>query len=220
MFEKILLKNAEKPDAHGIEAYEAAGGYQALAKVLREFSPDGLIQLVKDSNLKGRGGAGFPTGVKWGFVPKDSDKPKYLCCNADESEPGTFKDRVIMEGDPHMTLEGMALASYAIGAEVAYLYIRGEFVLCIERLETALDEAYRKDVESDIGDVRNLAKNGRWGGACTAAAFLEAFIDEKRTWAHMDIAGTAYLKSDNDLGPKGATGVGVRILEEFVKNYK
>ena len=144
MFEKVLLKNAEKPDAHGIEAYEAAGGYQALAKVLREFSPDGLIQLVKDSNLKGRGGAGFPTGLKWGFVPKDSDKPKYLCCNADESEPGTFKDRVIMEGDPHMMLEGMALASYAIGAEVAYLYIRGEFVLCIERLETALDEAYRK----------------------------------------------------------------------------
>mgnify|MGYP000344890487 CR=1 FL=1 len=144
MFEKVLLKNAEKPDAHGIEAYEAAGGYQALAKVLREFSPDGLIQLVKDSNLKGRGGAGFPTGLKWGFVPKDSDKPKYLCCNADESEPGTFKDRVIMEGDPHMMLEGMALASYAIGAEVAYLYIRGEYVLCIERLETALDEAYRK----------------------------------------------------------------------------
>jgi NADH-quinone oxidoreductase subunit F len=144
MFEKVLLKNAEKPDAHGIEAYEAAGGYQALAKVLGEFGPDDLIQLVKDSNLKGRGGAGFPTGVKWSFVPKDSDKPKYLCCNADESEPGTFKDRVIMEGDPHMMLEGMALASYAIGAEIAYLYIRGEYVLCIERLETALAEAYGK----------------------------------------------------------------------------
>ena len=100
--------------------------------------------MVKDSNLKGRGGAGFPTGVKWGFVLKDSDKPKYLCCNADESEPGTFKDRVLMEGDPHMMLEGMALASYAIGAEIAYLYIRGEYVLSIERLETALDEAYRK----------------------------------------------------------------------------
>ncbi len=109
MFEKVLLKNAEKPDAHGIKAYEAAGGYQALAKVVRELSPDGLIELVKDSNLRGRGGAGFPTGLKWGFVPKDSDKPKYLCCNADESEPGTFKDRVIMEGDPHMMLEGMAL---------------------------------------------------------------------------------------------------------------
>ena len=144
MFEKVLLKNAERPDAHGIEAYEAASGYRALAKVLRELGSEDLIQLVKDSNLKGRGGAGFPTGVKWGFVPKDSDKPKYLCCNADESEPGTFKDRVIMEGDPHMMLEGMVLASYAIGAEVAYLYVRGEYVLCIERLEAALEEAYAK----------------------------------------------------------------------------
>ena len=125
MSEKIILKNAETPGTHGIEAYEAAGGYQALTKVLRETSPEDLIQLVKDSNLKGRGGAGFPTGVKWGFVPKETDKPKYLCCNADESEPGTFKDRVIMEGDPHMMLEGMALASYAIGAETAYIYIRG-----------------------------------------------------------------------------------------------
>ena len=117
MFDKVLLKNAEIPNAHGIGAYEAAGGYRALATVLHEYSPDELIQLVKDSNLRGRGGAGFPTGVKWGFVPKDPALEKYLCCNADESEPGTFKDRVIMEKDPHQMIEGMVIGAYAIGAQ-------------------------------------------------------------------------------------------------------
>ncbi len=144
MFDKVLLKNIETPNAHGIEAYEAAGGYQALATTLREYQPDDVIQLVKDSNLRGRGGAGFPTGVKWSFVPKNHAKENYLCCNADESEPGTFKDRVIMEKDPHQMIEGMAISAYAIGATKAYIYIRGEYVLCIERLEAALSEAYRK----------------------------------------------------------------------------
>ncbi len=144
MFDKVLLKNADVPNAHGIEAYEAAGGYRAWATVLHEYRPDDLIQLVKDSNLRGRGGAGFPTGVKFGFVPKDPALQKYLCCNADESEPGTFKDRVIMEKDPHLMIEGMAIGAYAIGAEKAYIYIRGEYVLSIERTEAALKEAYRK----------------------------------------------------------------------------
>ncbi len=144
MFEKVLLKNTDNPDGHRIEAYEATGGYRALAKILREYEPDELIQLVKDSNLRGRGGAGFPTGVKWGFVPKDPTRKKYLCCNADEGEPGTFKDRIIMEKDPHQMIEGLAITAYAIGAATAYIYIRGEFVLSIERTEAALDEAYRK----------------------------------------------------------------------------
>jgi NADH-quinone oxidoreductase subunit F len=144
MFDKVLLKNTDVPNAHEIGAYEAAGGYRALATVLREYRPDDLIQLVKDSNLRGRGGAGFPTGVKWGFVPKDPAVEKYLCCNADESEPGTFKDRLIMEKEPHQMIEGMAIGAYAIGAEKAYIYIRGEYVLSIERTEAALKEAYRK----------------------------------------------------------------------------
>ncbi len=144
MYEKVLLKNSEKPNAHGIEAYEAAGGYQALARALHDYQPDELIELVKDSNLRGRGGAGFPTGLKWSFVPKDPGKPKYLCCNADESEPGTFKDRVLMEKDPHQMIEGMAIGAYAIGAEHAYIYIRGEYGLSIERTEAALEEAYRQ----------------------------------------------------------------------------
>jgi NADH-quinone oxidoreductase subunit F len=158
MFDKVLLKNTETPNAHAIEAYEAAGGYQALATALREYQPDDLIQLVKDSNLRGRGGAGFPTGMKWGFVPKDPALEKYLCCNADESEPGTFKDRVIMEKDPHQMIEGMAISAYAIGAEKAYIYIRGEYGLSIERTETALKEAYRKGYlgEGVLGTDFNL----------------------------------------------------------------
>ena len=144
MTEKVLLKNAKTPDSHGIVAYEASGGYQALATVLRDYQPDELIELVKDSGLKGRGGAGFATGVKWSFVPKDPALKKYLCCNADEGEPGTFKDRAIMEKDPHQMIEGMILCAYAIGAETAYIYIRGEYTLSTKRLEAALKEAYDK----------------------------------------------------------------------------
>jgi len=144
MFEPVLLKNIDVPDSHLLSAYEIGGGYQALAKVLREYTPDAVIDLVKQSNLRGRGGAGFPTGMKWSFVPKRGDKPKYLCCNADEGEPGTFKDRIIMERDPHQLIEGLAVSAYAIGAEIAYVYIRGEYVTAIRRLERAIAEACEK----------------------------------------------------------------------------
>ncbi len=144
MFEPILLKNVDVQDGHLLSTYEAGGGYQALAKVLRGYTPDEVIDLVKQSNLRGRGGAGFPTGMKWSFVPKRVDKPKYLCCNADEGEPGTFKDRIIMERDPHQLIEGLAVSAYAIGAEIAYVYIRGEYVTAIRRLEQAIAEASAK----------------------------------------------------------------------------
>ena len=123
--------------------YERTGGYQALKKVLGKVSPPDVTQLVIKSGLRGRGGAGFPTGVKWGFLPKDYQGPRYLCCNADESEPGTFKDRQLIERDPHQMLEGIVLACYAIGAETAYIYIRGEFVLGARILEEAIGEARR-----------------------------------------------------------------------------
>ena len=144
MFEPVLLRNMDVADGHLLSTYEAGGGYQALAKALREHTPDDIIGLVKESNLRGRGGAGFPTGMKWSFVPKRAGKPKYLCCNADEGEPGTFKDRIIMERDPHQLVEGMAISAYAIGAETAYVYVRGEYVLAIERLEQAIAEARAK----------------------------------------------------------------------------
>ena len=141
-FEKILLKNMEQPGYTGsLAEYEQSGGYQALKKVLGRVPPDDIIETVKQSGLRGRGGAGFPTGVKWGFIPKDHPGPKYLCCNADESEPGTFKDRQLMERDPHQVLEGMAIACYAIGARTAYIYIRGEFRLGATILEHAIAEA-------------------------------------------------------------------------------
>lgn len=141
-FEPILLKNMQQPGYSGsLAEYERAGGYQALKKVLAGVPPDEVIDLVKKSGLRGRGGAGFPTGVKWAFIPKDHPGPKYLCCNADESEPGTFKDRQLMERDPHQVLEGMAIACYAIGAQTAYIYIRGEFRLGAKILERAIAEA-------------------------------------------------------------------------------
>ncbi len=141
MFEPVLLRNVDVPDGHLLSTYQAGGGYRALRKALGEYTPDEIVELVKESNLRGRGGAGFPTGMKWSFVPKAAGKPKYLCCNADEGEPGTFKDRIIMERDPHQLIEGLAVSAYAIGAETAYVYIRGEYVTAIRRMEQAIAEA-------------------------------------------------------------------------------
>lgn len=141
-YEKILLKNMEQPGYTGsLQDYEKNDGYQAYRKVLGGVAPSDIIEAVKQSGLRGRGGAGFPTGVKWSFIPKDHPGPKFLCCNADESEPGTFKDRQLMERDPHQVLEGMAITCYTIGAETAYIYIRGEFWLGAQILDRAIEEA-------------------------------------------------------------------------------
>ena len=141
-FEKILTKNMSNPAYTGsLQDYERTGGYQALRKVLAGVPQKDIVEMVKKSGLRGRGGAGFPTGVKWSFLPKDYQGPKYLCCNADESEPGTFKDRQLMERDPHQMLEGMAITCYAIGAETSYIYIRGEFRVGAQILERAIEEA-------------------------------------------------------------------------------
>ncbi|TPW05703.1 MAG: NADH-quinone oxidoreductase subunit F [bacterium] len=128
-FPLILTKNMHRPDSHTLAAYAGSGGYNSWKKTLKELTPDQVIATVKDSGLRGRGGAGFPCGMKWSFVPRQSEKPKYLACNADESEPGTFKDRMLMTRDPHMLIEGMAIASFAIDCHLAFIYIRGEFAL-------------------------------------------------------------------------------------------
>ena len=142
--ERVLTKHI-KPDLafRDVSAYEGTGGYQAASKALR-LSPDEITEMVKKANLRGRGGAGFLTGLKWSFVPmgEDAPHPKYLVANADEMEPGTFKDRLLMEGDPHQLIEGMIVAAYAIQADVAYIFLRGEYKLSAERLERALAEAY------------------------------------------------------------------------------
>ncbi len=138
---RIVLKNSGIINPESIEDYLGVGGYEALEKALFKMKPEDVIEQVKKSKLRGRGGAGFPTGLKWSFTAPLKDYPKYLIINADEGEPGTFKDRLIMEGDPHHLLEGIIISAYAIGANKAYIYIRGEYALSIERLEKAIAQA-------------------------------------------------------------------------------
>jgi len=143
--------SAEKPltgnmrtDGEALDrsAYERAGGYGALRKALRDMTPEAVTNEVKDSNLRGRGGAGFPAGLKWSFVPKNADHPRYLVANGDEMEPGTFKDRLLLERDPHQLIEGMILAGYATGTDVAYIFLRGEYKLAARTVAKAIAEAY------------------------------------------------------------------------------
>ncbi len=138
---RIVLERAGIIDPTNIEDYLLHNGYEALGKVLSEMTPAQVIDEVKASGLRGRGGAGFPTGLKWGFVAKAEGAKKYVVCNADESEPGTFKDRVVLEGDPHSIIEAMLIAAYAVGADEGYIYVRGEYVLAQERLRTAIRQA-------------------------------------------------------------------------------
>ena len=137
---RVMLKYADDPEQPTLAGYRKNGGYKALEKALKSMTPDQVTEEVLASGLRGRGGAGFPTGRKWQFVP-ETDKPKYLAVNADESEPGTCKDRQIMELDPHQMLEGSLLCCYAIGAETAYIYIRGEYPHSIKATERAIEEA-------------------------------------------------------------------------------
>lgn len=128
----------------GYEAYRKHGGYRSVEKALKTMTPEEVVEEVKKSGLRGRGGAGFPTGMKWSFLAKPEGVPRYLCCNADESEPGTFKDRYLMEKIPHLLIEGMITSSYALGANQSYIYIRGEYSWVVFILERAIAEAYAK----------------------------------------------------------------------------
>jgi NADH-quinone oxidoreductase subunit F len=142
LFDPILTKHAKTPNGHTLEFYVEHGGYAGLKKALA-LSPAEITDQVKKSGLRGRGGAGFPTGMKWGFVPQDSPKPKYLCINADESEPGTFKDHVLLERNPHLLFEGSVISCRAFGAKTCYIYIRGEFFHMQHVLEAELAKAYK-----------------------------------------------------------------------------
>ncbi len=139
---RIALRNCGVIDPENIEEYIGTGGYEALGKVLTEMSPDEVIQTITDSGLRGRGGAGFPTGVKWKFASGNrGNVQKYVCCNADEGDPGAFMDRSVLEGDPHVVLEAMAIAGYAIGADQGYIYVRAEYPIAVQRLQIALKQA-------------------------------------------------------------------------------
>ena len=141
---RLLLEHVDIPGIDGIEVYVKHGGYASLEKALKKMSPEDVLEEVKKSGLRGRGGAGFPTGMKWSFLAKPEGVPRYLVCNADESEPGTFKDRYLMEKLPHLLIEGMILSSFALGANQSYIYIRGEFMYVLNILEKAIAEAYAK----------------------------------------------------------------------------
>ena len=143
LVDPILTKYVREPNCYTLDFYLKHEGYEGLRKALA-MTPAQVIDLVKASGLKGRGGAGFPAGMKWQFVVKDTPKPKYIVCNADESEPGTFKDHLLMERNPHLLFEGCLIACHAIGAKVAYIYIRGEFLHVQQVLEQQLEEAYKK----------------------------------------------------------------------------
>ncbi|MEC9488105.1 MAG: NADH-quinone oxidoreductase subunit NuoF [Halanaerobium sp.] len=136
---RVVLRHCGQINPEEIEDYISQGGYEMLGKVVTEYEPEDVIEIIKESGLRGRGGAGFPTGVKWGLTAPG--EKKYLICNADEGEPGTFKDRLILEGDPHSVLEGMAIAAYAVGADEGYIYIRGEYPISIERIQRAIKQA-------------------------------------------------------------------------------
>jgi NADH-quinone oxidoreductase subunit F len=157
MFDPVLTRNIHRPGSEKITTYMEHGGYQATRLALNK-SPDELIQMVKASGLRGRGGAGFPAGIKWGFMPKGTDIPKVVAVNTDEGEPGTFKDREIVEQDPHQVIEGVVIAAYAVGASRAYVYIRGEFFLGVKRWIKAIADAYEYGYlgENILGSGLNL----------------------------------------------------------------
>ncbi|TRZ84134.1 MAG: NADH oxidoreductase (quinone) subunit F [Streptomycetaceae bacterium] len=150
----VLSAHWDEKDSFTIAAYKRHGGYKAAAKALK-MEPDAVIQLVKDSGLRGRGGAGFPTGMKWGFIPQGDNKDHYLVVNADESEPGTCKDMPLLMANPHVLIEGMIIASYAIRAKYAFVYVRGEVAHVVRRLQQAIEDAY---AAGHIG--KNIFKSG------------------------------------------------------------
>ena len=144
MENKILLANIETPDFGKFETFRKQGGYAAVEKALKTMSPENVVDEVKKSGLRGRGGAGFPTGMKWSFIDKSTNNPRYLLCNADEGEPGTFKDHYLILKNPHLLIEGMILSSFALGANTAYIFLRGEWFYLMKILDQAIEEAYAK----------------------------------------------------------------------------
>src|SRR3989442_1762648 len=225
-----------RPGGEGaaIAAYEKAGGYEALRKALAGMTPQEVTKLVTESNLRGRGGAGFPTGPKWSFVPMGSDapRPKYLVANADEMEPGTFKDRLLMEEDPHQLIEGMLLAAYAIKADVAYIFLRWEYRLAERRLRRAIAEAFEAgylgrnilgsgwdlDMFVHISAGRSMCgeETGLLPGGASTDFLVEEHLDVKMDFASIARAGSrlgtgTMIVLDDRTCPVGM----VQNLEEF-----
>jgi NADH-quinone oxidoreductase subunit F len=187
-FEPVLLRRIAKKASPLLDAYRADGGYRALEKVAREMAPEQVIGVVKDSGLRGRGGAGFPCGLKWTFLPKGYTGQVYMCINADESEPCTFNNRVLMEEDPHQVLEGIILSCYAVKSTVAYLYIRYEYGPAARAMQKAIDEAYaagllgRKILGKDGFNLDVFVHRGAGAYICGEETGLIESLEGKRAW--------------------------------------
>jgi NADH-quinone oxidoreductase subunit F len=186
-FKPVLLRRILRKASPSLDAYRADGGYRALSKAVLEMQPAQVVQVVKDSGLRGRGGAGFPCGVKWTFLPKDHPGPIYMCINGDESEPCTFNNRILMEDDPHQILEGIILSCYATRATTAYLYIRYEYGPATRAMQRAIDEAYQanllgrnilgKDFHLDV-----FIHRGAGAYICGEETGLIESLEGKRAW--------------------------------------
>ncbi len=186
-FEPVLLANIDKPHSNTLKVYEASGGYGTLRKALKEMSPAAVIDVVKASNLRGRGGAGFPTGLKWTFLPKDHPGPIYMCINADESEPATFNNRILMEEDPHQVMEGTILSCFATRATTAYIYLRYEYPVALERLQLAIDECYAagylgKNILGTDFSLDVYLHRGAAAYICGEETGLIESLEGKRAW--------------------------------------
>ena len=187
---RFVTENFDVPGIDRIDVYRAHGGYEALAKTLKTFQPDDLVEEVKRSGLRGRGGAGFATGLKWSFLPKESPKPRYLCVNGDESEPGTFKDRMIMEVSPHLLVEGVIIASYATKVHHAFIYIRGELLKAGLQVERAVREAAEagfigKNILGSGFDLAITVHHGAGAYICGEESALLESLEGKRGYPRL-----------------------------------
>src|SRR6476619_7667979 len=186
-YEPVLLARVNKPDSHRLEGYRNDGGYTAFELVLKDRKPEDIVTQVKDSGLRGRGGAGFPCGLKWTFLPKVHPGPVYLCVNADESEPCTYNNRILMEKDPHQVLEGIMLACYAIKSRTAYFYIRYEYGAAFRVLQSAIDELYAakllgKNILGTGFDLDVYLHRGAGAYICGEETGLIESLEGKRAW--------------------------------------
>ena len=185
--ERILTRWLDIPELRRLEVYQAHGGYQALRKALLEMTPEQIVNEVKASNLRGRGGASFATGTKWSFIPKDSKKPVYVCCNSDEAEPGTFANRYELENDPHGIIEGILICCRAVNSHVCYVYLRGEFSQQKQRLDHAIAEARAKglvgrNIMGSGFDVEIFTHRGAGAYICGEETGLLESLEGKRAY--------------------------------------
>jgi NADH-quinone oxidoreductase subunit F len=191
MGRKLLTEHINVEGIDTLEVYRKHGGYRSVEKALKTMTPDEVVEEVKKSGLRGRGGAGFPTGMKWSFLAKPEGVPRYLVCNADESEPGTFKDRQLMSKLPHLLIEGMITGSYALGARTSYIYIRGELLYVLRILEKAIAEAYAAGFWARTSSARAI----RSTCTCTPGRVPTSAAKKPRCWNPWKASGVTRATS-------------------------